>query len=240
MTTTEAVSETFDAPVNDPPASGPSPRAAFTARLKDYAEVHPELSAGEVARIVTSHLLEDDQSFVEEFFIHEGALILAWDLRSEYVQDRRGIYRIVDIAKAGEPHLDKMPQKKRESIFDKISQWREYDPLSNQGQLFISFNKPMLLKSASRDAGLAQLHGWKSAFKIDVAALLPDDTATVGEYFTPDQLLALMATTKQTIAQEIAKGTLRIKIRPEEKLSIDKSITEPEFIEPEFMLGEAQ
>lgn len=191
-----------------------TPRDIFKELLLEHSQVHPDLSAGEIAIQVTRRLMDEDQAFIEQFFIDEGRVILAYDLRSEYIGTRRGIFRVLDLSKDGLPAYEHFTPEKRDTVFKQMQDWREFDPISQQAKLLLSFNKPMLQASALYDTDRVLHHGQKALWKQALADGLPDDETTVEDYYSPEQLLRVMSDAKSTIIEDITRGNIRIKVKP--------------------------
>jgi len=194
----------------------PSARARFRALLSDLVEAHPELSSGELAELVGRTLPDEDRHLVADFLTAEARNILAWELRAHFVRNRQGIYAALDLANPDAPPVEALDGDARESVFEKIVQWREFDPLVGRSRPLLEMNKRSLLESAQYDARTVFLHGWKMQLKTKLAAALPDEeSALVRDYFSPEQVLTL----GESIKREMSDGHFRLKINPVQSLS---------------------
>ena len=190
----------------------PSPRAAFTARLCAYAADHPDLSAGEVSSAVAKQLLSEDRGLIESFLLREGHIILTLGLRSTWLRTRRGIYRTVSLVRDGEPETD--VEERAPSIFEQIRNWREFDPVTRQARLLLTFNKTALQQSAAHDGRTAVHYAWKATWKQQLADGLPDDITTVAEHYAPEQILEMLELSKADRDHQLKRGHFRIKVSP--------------------------
>lgn len=206
------MSTTQETPDVSPPGEEPSPRYTFKERLRAYQADHPELSVGQIASFVTRQIMHEDRDLAEAYFIREGELILSWELRADMVQTRRGIYRVIDISKNGESEVERMPEKKKASVYEKMVRWSEFNPITGQSQLLLSFTKPVLLASADVDADTVAHHAEKALWKRRLAEGLPNDTTTIEEHYRPDEVLKAIAAAKTSVAHDIAAGRIRIQI----------------------------
>jgi hypothetical protein len=179
-------------------------------------EQHPELTTGQLADLIGQTLPESDRELVGEFLSAEARNILAWELRAQFSRNRQGIYGVLDFNNPDAPPVDELDQEKKESLFDRIAQWREFVPSERRTRPLLELNKVKLLESAQYDAGITFLHGWKMLLKTRLADRLPDDEAVlVRDQFTPEQVLQL----GETIKKEMGRGNFRLKIAPVHALS---------------------
>lgn len=198
-------------------AKGPqSARGVFTEMLRDYAESHPDLSTREVAEAVARMFVTSkDPTLLEDYFVHEGLTILTWTLRTDHIRTRHGVYSIISIPNGQESEKPKKKTPKRsKSIYEKITRWREFDPDLNRSRPLLTFNKTGIVRSAQWDRATMIHHAWKIDWKMELAEGLPDDEVTVGDFYTPDQVLDALEKSKRMIATEIKSGGLRIKVEP--------------------------
>lgn len=199
----------------------PSARARFRALLSDLVEAHPELGTSELAELAGRSLPDEDRELVADFLTAEAHSILAWELHAHFNKTRQGIYAAIDLANPDAPPVADLAEERRESIFDRISQWREFVPSENRTRPLLQFNRAALLESAQFDATRVALHGWKMHLKTRLAERLPDDTALVADHFSPEQILAL----GESVKKEMTRGNLRLKIQPVRALSRPIAIT---------------
>jgi hypothetical protein len=148
---------------------------------------------------------------VGEFLSAEARNILAWEMRAQFVRTRQGIYGVLDLSNPDAPSVDELEPDKKATLYERITQWREFLPSENRSRPLMEFNKAKLLESAQYDAGITFLHGWKMQLKTRLAKALPDDESVlVRDQFTPEQVLSL----GETIKKEMARGNFRLKITP--------------------------
>jgi hypothetical protein len=122
-------------------------RARFRAHLETLVQRHPELSAGELADLVGQTLPDSDRELVEEFLSAEARNILAWEMRAQFSRTRQGVYRVLDLANPDAPAIDDLDEGKKVSLFDRISQWREFVPSESPCLSFPGLAAPRLLIS---------------------------------------------------------------------------------------------
>jgi hypothetical protein len=201
----------------------PTARARFRAHLELLVARHPELDSGELADLVGQTLPDSDRTLVGEFLAAEARNILAWEMRAQFVRTRHGIYSVLDIGNPDAPGVADLDDEKRESLFDRISHWREFVPSENRARPLLELNKPKLLESAQYDAGVTFLHGWKMLLKTRLAERLPDESALVRDHFTPEQVFVL----GETIKKEMGRGNFRLKIAPVRALSRTAPVSRP-------------
>jgi hypothetical protein len=189
----------------------PTPRARFRALLALMVENHPELSSGELAELVGRTLPDEDRHLVSEFLTSEARNILAWEMRAQFVRTRQGIYSVLDLANPDSPAISDLEDAARESVFERISQWREFVPSEGRARPLLQMTKQTLLESAQYDAATVFRHGWKMKLKTRLADGLPDDdTSTVADVFSAEQVLTL----GETIKKEMTRGNFRLAIKP--------------------------
>lgn len=187
-----------------------SARAEFRARLAMFAEEHPELETGEAARMFGRSLPDQDRNLVNEFLTAEAQNFLAWELRAQFSRTRSGIFAAMDITNPDRPPVEAMSPKARETLFERIGQWKEFVPSENRTKLMATLTRSKLRESAQYDAGQSQLYGWKMMLKNRIADGLPDDTTTVGDHYTPAELVTI----GEDIHKEMSRGNFRLKIQP--------------------------
>lgn len=192
-----------------------SARAQFKARLAAFAEEHHELSAGEAAELFGRSLPDQDRNLVNEFLTGEARNILAWELRASFSRTRQGVFAAMDVMNPDRPAIAKLDEQQRISLFDRITQWREFVPSENRARLILEFNRAQLLESAQYDAGLVSHHGWKMMLKTRLAEGLPDESITVGAFYQPEQVAEL----GESIRKDMTRGNFRLKIHPVRPLS---------------------
>lgn len=187
-----------------------NPRSAFRAKLAAFAEEHADLSTGELADMFGQALPDEERALVADFLSAEARNILAWELRAQFSRTRHGVFAAMDITNPDRPAVAALGEKQRESLFERITQWREFVPSENRTRLIMEFTRPTLLESAQFDASRVAHHGWKMLLKTRLADGLPDDSTPVASHYTPDQVAAL----GESIRKEMTRGNFRLKIEP--------------------------
>lgn len=185
-------------------------RAEFRARLASFAEEHPELDSGKAAEQFARSLPDEDRTLVNDFLSAEARNILAWEMRAQFSRTRAGVFAALDIANPDRPAVADLSERARESLFERIGQWREFVPSENRARLVLDLTRPQLLDSARYDAGQIAHFGWKMLFKKRLAEGLPDDSTPVSSHYTADQLATLGA----QIRRDMTRGNFRLKIEP--------------------------
>jgi hypothetical protein len=201
-----------------------SARARFRAHLEALVEQHPELSSGEIADLVAQTLPEEDRGLVTQFLSSEARNILAWELRSQFMRTRQGIFGVIDLANPDARGVEGLGEKARDTLYDRIVQWREFDPIARRSRLIMDMNEAILLASADYDAAIIGHHGWKMHLKTRLAAALHDDaSALVKDRFTPEQVASL----GEQLKKEMSRGNFRLKITPVHALPRPSSVPGP-------------
>ena len=143
-------------------------------------------------------------------------------MRAQFSRTRQGIFAALDFSNPDRPLIETLPDDKRETLYERITQWREVVPSENRSRLMMTLTKPQLLESAQYDATRIARYGWKMLFKERIARGLPDDRTTVAEHYTPDQL----ATLGENVRKEMSRGNFRLKIQPVRSLPRPTSVQE--------------
>lgn len=196
--------------MEQPQAPPRNARAEFRARLAAFAEEHSGLSAGEAAEQFGGSLPDQDRELVNEFLTTEARNILAWELRAQFSRNRAGIFAALDITNPDRPAVAELGERAQESLYERITQWREFVPSDNRAQLLMVLTRPKLRESAQYDAGHVAHFGWKMLLKTRLADGMPDDMTPVGSHYTPEQIAAL----GEQIRRDMTRGNFRLKIQP--------------------------
>ena len=201
---------------NEVAADSPAPttRQHVISVLRDLAEAHPELDTREIAELAAKRLPDEERNLITDFLRVEFSSILAWELRASYSQTRHGIFAAIDIDNPDAPPIAELSEQRRETLYERITAWREYVPSQNRTRPLIDMNRVEVLESAQYDAAKTFHHGWKMLLKRRLAEALPDDVALVRDHFDPDEILSL----GEQIKKEMSRGNFKLKITPAQAL----------------------
>jgi hypothetical protein len=176
---------------------------------------HPEMSAGELADFVSTTLPDDDRELVQQFLNSEARTILAFEVRARHAQNRTGIFNTIDIHRTDAPSVAQLSERRRDTLYDRVEAWREYDPTERRSRALLDMNRPALLESANFDLQKMAHFGFKGLLKQRLAEGLPNDTVTVAEVYTTEQVVDLT----ERVKKEFNRGNLRLKLKPIRPLS---------------------
>lgn len=188
----------------------PAARATLRQRLAEAVEANPELTAPELADLFARTLPDADRPLVEQFLAAEARNILAWELRAQFSRVRRGIFAALDLTnkEAVEP-MSEPAVAARETLYERIAQWREYEPQSGRTRLLLDMTKAELLSSAQYDAGRIAAFGWKMLVKERLAQRMGDGER-VADRYSAEEVAGLISRTRQ----EMTRGNFRLRIQP--------------------------
>lgn len=192
-----------------------SARRRFRALLERTAEEHPELSAPEIAELISQSLPADDPELVDDYLYEEAHAILALMVRASFAANRQGIYTTIDVANPDAQPLAARSEKVKTTLSRRVEQWREYVPTLNQARPLLDMTHDELLASAQYDAGHVFIRGWKMRLKEKLAADVPADGTTVGDHYTNEEVLDIA----ETIKKEMTRGNFRLSIKTLHALS---------------------
>lgn len=203
-----------------PEAIEVNPRQRFRQLLEDMSAEHPELGAGELADLVGRTLPQEDVIFVQQFLTSEARTILAYELRMHFAQNRNSIFSTIDIqnrnrvqgsgGKSAPVTVADLPERKRQSLYERIEAWREYVPSERRSRALLDMNRAALLDSADFDLQKTYHFGFKGRLKQRLAEGLTNDTVTVSEVYTNEQIVDLT----EAVKKEMSRGNFRLKIAP--------------------------
>lgn len=188
-----------------------SPRARLRRVLEDLVADHPEMSTADLAELVGRTLPEQDAQLVEEFLAAEAHQILAMELRMHFQQNRAGIFGTLDIhgRQPGVP-LAQRSERVKNTLYERIEAWREYDPLAHRSRPLLDMNRRSLLESANFDMGRAFHFGFKGLLKQRMAEGMPDDDTPASSVFSAEQIVEL----SQKVRSDMARGSFRLRLQP--------------------------
>lgn len=199
----------------------PPPRVVVRAKLAELAEQHPELTAGEAADLFGRQLPQEDRALVEAFLASEARNMFAYELRAQFSRVRGQIFAAIELPNGNptEP-LRERSESVTETLYERISQWREYNPLTGHSQVLMNMGRDDLLASAQYDAAHIAHRGHKMLLKQRLAGGLGEGD-TVADKFTAEQIASLTS----TIKKEMTRGNFRLAIKPVPALPRSSSVS---------------
>ena len=192
-----------------------SARARVRATLKQLMQDNPDMSAPELADYFARTLPSQDRELVEAFLAAEARNILAFEFRAQISLNRREMFAALDVPSPSRiDHLaddEDEPKKRGLSVFDRISQWREFVPQANgnapRERAVMEMTSVELRASAQFDAGKITAFGWKMIVKERMAEQLKEGEK-VGDHFTTLEIGELIRKTRH----DMASGSFRLRI----------------------------
>lgn len=184
----------------------PSPRAALRAKLIEAVEENPDMPAPELADKIAKQLLSRHKSLVEAYLAMEARNILAYELRAHQSQIRNRIYSAISIP-GGTP-VEPMPEDRKETLYDRISQWREYDPTTKRAIVLMDMSYEQLDESAQHDAKNMATYGRKMILKQRLMAGMQPGEIVRDRYAEEDVAEMLTA-----INKDMASGKFKLNIK---------------------------
>lgn len=195
-----------------------SVRQRFREALAEFQEAHPDLSVPDCAREFVQGLMQDDLDLVRDLITQDAQGIVAELLRREITSTRNSVMVGLDLpaSTSGVSVGGRTITRTNETLFDRIEAWREYVPRLGRHSTVMAMTKADLLNSAERDQQLTDAFAFKMLVKKALAGEL-NDTETVGEHFTVEQVHVRMA----DIRHRLSTGALTIKLgEPVRRLKI--------------------
>lgn len=191
-----------------------SPRARFRALLENQMQEHPDLSTAELADAIAETLPDDDRQLVQDFLASEARMILALEIRARVVQHRQQIFNAINIHDQAAPPVRELSERRQDKLYQRIEAWKEFVPSQNRTRTLLEMTRGELMDSSRGDLQKAVTFGFKSLFKQRLAEGMPDDTTTVGDTYTDEQIIDLT----ERVKKEIGRGNFRLKVNSVDSL----------------------
>lgn len=191
------------------------PRQRFRMRLQQALEDHPDMGAPELADLVATTLPTEEPELVQAFLSSEARNIIAWEISRQITSSRSQIFQAIDLTNRNPKPLEQRSEKARNTLYERVEEWRE------QGVYVLDMTRPQLLQQAEQDLRMTATYAFKALFKRELARGMPNDSATVGEIYTNEQIIDLT----QRVKGEVNRGNFRLKVSTLGALSGDDSVS---------------
>lgn len=170
------------------------------------------MPTGQLARSFITGLEGGTDSDLLLYIAEERTLsVLRTEFSQQFSRTRSDILTMFDVTNPDAPTFQTagLTPEKRETLYEKISQWREFDPQTGT-HLLLKMNRPQLQRSAQFDASRISRYGLKMIIKNRLAELLPNDDDLAEDHVTEERLTSIIQVTRE----EMTRGNFRLKIKP--------------------------
>lgn len=190
-----------------------TPRQRFVALLRQARDDHPDMSAPDLADEIAATLPDEDRDLVEAYLATEARNILALELGRQITTNRNQIFHVFDLKNPKAPPVAQRSQKVKETLYDRIEEWREYVPSQHRTRAIFDMNSEELRESARFDLSRTYHHAFKARLKLQLAERLGANQV-VADLFDAETIVDLT----QRIKTEMNRGNFRLKITPMDAL----------------------
>lgn len=193
-----------------------SVRQRFREALVAYAEQHPEMSVPECARAFVAGLMDDDRDLVQALITLDAQHIVAELLRRDISQNRNSAFAGLDLPASSERRARRPVNT--ETLYERIEAWREYVPALGRHENILDMNRVALRNSADYDQQRTDRYALKMLLKRELADALSDDTTTVADVFTAQQVREKM----EDVRDRLTSGRLVVRFNRDDHITLKR------------------
>jgi hypothetical protein len=196
-----------------------SVRQRFREALAAFAEQHPDMSVPECARAFVSGLMDDDRDLVQALITLDAQHIVAELLRRDISSTRSSVFAGLDLpSSATQEQRTSRKSVSTETLYERIEAWREYVPSVGRHENILDMNRVSLRNSADYDQQRTDRYALKMLLKRELADALTDDSQTVGEVFTAQQIREHM----ESVRDRLTSGKLVVRFNQTDHIALRK------------------
>jgi len=163
--------------------------------------------APQLARAFVRQLNQEDRTLVEELLAQDAETLLADQFRIRFSRTRSAIFAALDIPSQQQQTV-RVREPRGKSLFQQISEWREYDPESGQRPL-LEMTGQQLRRAIGRRTQALMTHVWRTEVLVRLEPEVADEQL-VGDVFSAEDLAEMVI----NVRKEMYRGNLRLRVKP--------------------------